>query len=201
MRIVVYTEGRDDAEAMDALLWQVKEDLRNRGIGLQLKPGGGKQRVLDDIGNLVESEIEHRGTAAVFALLDKYPGDTTPDHLKERLRRNVPAPYQDRFHAHVFVHEFEALLLAAWDELCDVIGDPHSKSKTPHPKPEEVDDEKPPKQWVRDYFRTRGRKVSYRSSVHAKDVMNKADPRAIAAKCPHFKAFLDDLLHTAEVLY
>lgn len=199
MRIVIYTEGRDDAAGIDALLATVREELRHRcaHMGIETKSGRGKERVVRDIGKLVEVEVEHRKAIAVFALLDKYPGDPTADHLRQRLRANVTQAYRGRLHAHALVHEFEALLLAAWDPLCDVIGDTRSKSNPPHLSPEEVNDQNPPKRRVKELFRTRGRKRDYIPHSDAPKILEKADPKEVAKKCPNFKVFLEDLRETA----
>ena len=192
MVIYLLVEGRTEL-ALKQLLSEELALLREHGGSLEIRVMCGKGR---RVGRLV-AEAVARGVEYVFALVDQYPGDNTPEAAKQRLVSAVAEEHRDRFRAHVAVHDVEAWMLASWDALCRVAGCRGLKCK--YPSPERVDLTKPPKYHVRDLFSRHRKTPGYRETIDGARIFELADAEEIARKCPHFRAFRDELLQCAGV--
>ena len=127
----------------------------------------------------VQTRLVQDALQAVFLL--------SPVNAQDKLARFFPSAMK---------HDLEVLLLAAVNELRQVLGTKEALGKWRHPV-EEQDQQKPPKYIVEELFRTKmGR--SYRDTIHARGVLEKvADIRKIIfsssekLECPVFKETLD----------
>ena len=194
MVIYLFVEGRTEI-ALKELLTRALPQLRDRGVSLEIRQVRGKERLIKEARALVSNALA-KGAGWVFALVDLYPGDAGSDDAKKRLTEAVRPEDRAQFRPHVAVHDVEAWMLASWDALCQVAACSGMKSK--HPSPENVDLTNPPKHHVNELFH-RHKKRGYQAAGDGKKVFELADAEEIAAKCPHFKAFRDDLEQCASV--
>ncbi len=195
--IRVLTEGRTEVALKQLLSAEVKQ-MAERGVSLRITTVQGKERLIKEAAVLVRNAVAD-GAAYVFALVDLYPEadpSSSVSDVRQRMISAVSSEHRDQFRPHVAVHDVEAWMLASWDALCRVAGCPGQKCK--YPSPERVNHTKPPKKHVDELLR-RYRKRGYRETVDGRRVLELADPDEIARKCPHFRAFREDILKCAGV--
>jgi hypothetical protein len=140
------------------------------------------------------------GVVAVFALIDlKGASVIYPEHitsytdkgkfLKDFLREFLSgSPEVDKFFPHIAVHEIEAWILA--DEIA--VANYLEISKISYDFPEAVDFNRPPSYILGDLFRSK--RLIYRKTVHGPELFKSVNLDTVYNKCPHFKAFFDDLV-------
>ena len=219
MKVWVFVEGESDRIALNALWasWQTR--LGKKGWGIQIHPLVDKSRYFRKIGHRAAEKIVHDEHDLVVGLPDLYPNaeyshtDCKHADLSElkavqtRLVRdalqtvfNLPPKNAEatlaRFCPSALKHDLEALLLAAVDELRQVLGTEETLGKWRHPV-EDQNQQKPPKYVVEELFRTKkGR--SYRDTRHAKVVLEKVtDIKKLLfsssgqLECPVFKETMD----------
>jgi hypothetical protein len=128
---------------------------------------------------------------AVIALTDVYTGKqdfTDAEDAKRKLREWVGT--QEKFHAHVALHEFEAWLLPYWTAIRQLSG---SNRKAPSASPESVNHAKPPSKWLQETFRT-GKRMDYSKTRDAVRILDGQDLSIAAQACPELKALLNTIL-------
>jgi len=219
MRVWVFVEGESDRIALNALWASWRTELGKNGWGIQIHPLDDKARYFRKIGRHAAEKIVNNDRDLVVGLPDLYPNATyahtefkhadLPElkTVQTRLVQDAlqavfllsPVNAQDklaRFFPSAMKHDLEVLLLAAVNELRQVLGTKETLGKWRHPV-EEQDQQKPPKYIVEELFRTKmGR--GYRDTIHARGVLEKvADIRKIIfnssekLECPTFKETLD----------
>lgn len=194
MTIRVYTEGEAEEKALGPLLRRELEALRDCRWRIETRCVPGKERLLKQIAKRVRLAVETDGVDAVFALVDFHP-DTRPlEELKAEMGRHVDKDHRGRFHPHVAVHDLEAWILADHGPLQRRL---HTALKG-WDSPESVDMLKPPKRHINELFLSHIRHA-YKETIDAPKLLGQADTNLIARKCPHFKAFRDDLLSVAGI--
>lgn len=210
MRVLVYVEGRSDADAMQGLLAQLIARRMTDGVSIEFFPqasGDAKKSLVLTIPVRAARTILNDATAIVVAVPDLYPRNKGfPHSTFEQLRQGMLGTFRaelgrrggagdaraaGRFHVFCFKHDLEALVLAADGQLASYLGIP------PIPvtwtiSVEDQDHDRPPKHVVSDVFRASGKR--YQETVDAPSILENADPQTIAARCPQcFKPFLDFL--------
>jgi len=220
MKVWVFVEGESDQIALHALWasWQTR--LGKKGWGIQIHPLDNKSRYFRKIGHRAAEKIVHDEHDLVVGLPDLYPnaGYSHTDfkhvdlsELKSVQTRLVQGALQTvfnlspknaeatlvRFFPSALKHDLEALLLAAVDELRQVLGTTEKlENKWRHPV-ENQNQHKPPKYVVEELFRTRTGRC-YRDTRHAGIVLGKvADIKKLLfnssgqLECPVFKETMD----------
>ncbi len=221
MKVWVYVEGESDKLALRQLWAEWLCQLRSNGHGLRLIPLGGKDKFLRKIGPRGAEKLAGDKDDLVVGLPDFYPNQPfarsrlkheTLEELKELQRSAVAnaletiygirggqlANAMTRFDPSAFKHDMEMLLLAAQDQLRQVIGTNEQLGRWKTPV-EEQDQRKPPKRIVEQLFRTKtSRKRAYRDTKDAPAVLGKVkDIRELLflkhdnLNCPVFKDLID----------
>ena len=219
MKVWVFVEGESDRLALNALWDNWRAALQNKGWGLQVLPLDTKDKFLRKIGPRGAEKLKADAHDLVVGLPDYYPnGPYTHTDLKhetveqlqdlqvravearlaaslqgESLRRAL-----NRFWPSVLKHDMEMLLLAAEEQLRQVLRTSERLGAWRIPV-EEQDQHKPPKRIVEELFRTKTPgKRAYRETRDAPAVLQRV--RQITdllfledgrENCPVFKAMLD----------
>jgi hypothetical protein len=219
MIVWVYVEGESDKIALNALWTRWREQLRQKGWGIQVVPLDDKSRYFRKIGPRVAEKLVNNNNDLVVGLPDLYPNaeyaHTEFKHadltelkavqmrlVSEALQKNFSAGAVNatamlaRFHSSAFKHDLEVLLLAATNELRLVLGTTEKLGNWRHPA-EEQNHQKSPKYVVNELFRTK-KGQSYKDTVHARAVLGKvSDIRKLLYRetgqleCPVFKEAMD----------
>lgn len=222
MKIWLYVEGESDRLALTELWVRWQEALQSRGHGIRIIPLEAKPRFLKKIGPRAAEKLAASGRDIVVALPDFYPNvpyantdlrHETVDQLRELQRRAVARALENvfriggenlsqaltRFFASTLKHDMEMLLLAAKDQLRDVLGTKDRLGNWRAPVEEQDQQGRHPKRIVEELFRTKtAPKRAYRDTKDAPAVMRKVrDIRQIVflesgiVNCPLFKEMLD----------
>lgn len=219
MKVWVFVEGESDRIALNPLWasWQTR--LSRSGWGIQIIPLDDKSKFFRKIGPHAAEKIVNDDHDLVVGLPDLYPNGeyshTKFKHddlseLKSVQTRLVQDSLQKvfnlspknagstmaRFFPSALKHDLESLLLAAIDELRQVLGTKEMLGKWQHPV-EDQNQQRPPKYIVEELFRTKkGR--AYRDTMHAKVVLEKVtDIKKLLfsnsgqLECPVFKETMD----------
>ncbi len=219
MKVWVFVEGESDRIALNSLWasWQTRLDTK--GWGIQIHPLDDKSRYFRKIGHRAAEKMVNDDRDLVVGLPDLYPngayshtefkhGDLSElKSVQTRLVRNAlqkvfnlslknEESTMARFFPSALKHDLEALLLAAVDELRQVLGTRETLGKWRHPV-EDQNQQKPPKYVVEELFRTK-KSRSYRDTIHAKVVLEKvSDIKKLLfstsgqLECPVFKETMD----------
>lgn len=221
MKIWVYVEGESDRLALQALWDQWISELRSKGCGLRTIKLDTKDKFLRKIGPLAAEKLVHGPEDLVIGLPDFYPNapyaETTRKHetvqeLQELQRSAVAKDLErifglrghrldqamKRFWPSALKHDLEMLLLAAKEQLRQVIGTKDRLGRWSLPV-EDQDQIRPPKRIVEELFRTkRPMKRAYRDTKDAPAVLKKVEyvPDLLFTSggklnCPVFKSVLD----------
>jgi hypothetical protein len=128
----------------------------------------------------------------VIALTDVYTGSNDfhdAADAKQKMRTWVGP--NDRFHAHVAQHDFEAWLLPYWPAIQQLAG--HNRA-APAGKPETVNHTHPPSYHIKEIFRTGTGPRHYTKTRDAKRILEGKDLSVAAGECPELRAFLNTIL-------
>ncbi|HVN77400.1 MAG TPA: DUF4276 family protein [Terriglobia bacterium] len=219
MMVWIFVEGESDKIALNALWSTWKSKLGKAGWGIHLIPLEDKSRFFRKIGHRAAEKLAHDVSDLVVGLPDLYPNveyaSTEYAHadlaglrslqsslVKKALQdiySKSDAQAQDvmkRFHPTALKHDLEVLLLAAIDELRQVLGSSEALGKWRHPV-EDQNQSNPPKYVVEALFRTK-KKRRYRDTTDAKAVLDKvSDIKKLLyndktqLECPVFKQTMD----------
>ena len=211
MKVWIFVEGSSDVKALSALWSGWKQNLREKGWGIQLIPLGDKSKYFKDIGSRAAEKLANDARDLVVGLPDLYPNrdyaktDYKHDNLRElrdvqtrlvkqhlqqqMVRRTDIDSYMARFYSSALKHDLEVLLLAATSQLQLRLKMPNRPSGWRQP-PEEQNQDRPPKRIVEELFR-RHLKRSYRENTDSHAILSKADLRKVAQQCPTFRAMID----------
>lgn len=119
---------------------------------------------------------------------------TTGGDAADAKRKMIGWAANDRFHAHVALHDFEAWLLPFWDDIKKLAK--HNRS-APAGAPETVNHSKPPSKHLKEIFEAGKCRDSYVKARDAKRILEGKDLAIAAAACPELKSFLNTLLKLA----
>lgn|GEM_PF-325797 len=206
MKAWVFVEGESDRLGLEAL-WRVwREDLRAKGHGIRIIALDGKAKFLRKFGARAAEKLAANGIDVVVGFPDLYPTSpfansdyqhSTVNELRDLQTRLVRSALQTtqavkenqiktllkRLHASALKHDFEMLLLAAKEELRQVLGTKETLGKWREPV-EEQNLERPPKRIVEELFRTKSAKRrSYQDTLHARTVLARVTHLETILKC------------------
>ena len=193
--------------------------MRKVGWGIQIIPLDNKSKFFKKIGHRAAEKLRDNEHDLVVGLPDLYPNsvftssqykhDDLPELKRVQtglVRDSLAGVFSlskpqievalERFYPTALKHDAEMLLLAARNELREVLGTPDALGNWRHPV-EEQNQTKPPKYVVEELFQAKkGRR--YRDTVHARAVLEKiADIKTILygngnqLQCPVFKELMD----------
>jgi hypothetical protein len=203
LRVLVYVEGKSDADVLTALLGF------ETGVGLRFLHTNGKEKLLSQAPRRAARHLARNGEDHVFVLPDLYPttrdgpfAHQTADELSKVLTTAFRAEatkegpgdaLSARFHPHCLIHDLEVLLLGAADRLKRRLRTDHKIERNWRQPIEDQDDQKPPKKVVRELFsKYRGRR--YREIADGVAILSGAEPAEIARACPRgFGKFYSEL--------
>jgi hypothetical protein len=217
MRVIVYVEGISDREAMRALLKPLLQQKRKEGVDINFRraiKGDAKKFVLLEVPRRAV-DILNDPYSVVVAMPDLYPKNKgfeheTFDELEAGILKNFndalrtrgfedDIRLRDRFEVFCFKYDLEALVLAAEEALRIQLGIDHLEVTWRTPV-EDQDHDHPPKQIVENLFRENGKR--YKSTVHARAILENSDYQNIADKCPQcFKPFVEFLTNLQPISY
>ncbi|MBW2618407.1 MAG: DUF4276 family protein [Deltaproteobacteria bacterium] len=171
-----------------------------RRIRIITRRFNGVSDYLDDFSRVAEYRLREEKVAFIFGLLDLYGlpdeyalGDNVAKRVanaRSKIEGRLPDGIRGSFKQHFAVHETEAWLLSD-PSIFGEVTIPDSWSR----KPESINMDKPPAKQLKELFAKK--KNIYKKTTHARILFPKLDPEQAASKCPHLKAFLDDLLKQA----
>lgn len=204
MKFVLFVEGHTEKLALPSFLKRWLDPRLKAPVGVKTVRFEGWQHYVQEIGKKVVLNLSGKAGADVVAgigLLDLYGPTFHPSGVTEAAARQAWATTHveravghPRFRQHFAVHELEAWLLA------DPAGLPAAVSKSLPGKcgqPEVVNFDEPPAKLLDRLYRDKvGRQ--YRKTTDGANLFGKLDPEAAAAKCPHLRALLDDMLGLAK---
>lgn len=212
MRVITYVEGSSDKQALEALLRPLIEKKIREGVDIQFfeaPPGDKKVSVLRTVPRRAVGILRGDPHATVVALPDLYPPNKAfPHRTFDELRDGIEQNFRDemerlnvtderlpgRFHVFCLKHDLEVLLLAAKDVLAHDLDISELRVSWTTPV-EDQNHDRPPKRVVEGLFRSHGR--TYRETVDAPRILERADPDTIAERCPQcfgpYVEFLDAL--------
>jgi hypothetical protein len=194
MKIAILMEG----ETEGVFLPYVREFLSTRLPGKmpRLIPSiyDGRIPKQEKLRRRVEALLRGRDPDAdhVIALTDVYTGSNDFEDAadaKQKMRTWVGS--NDRFHAHVAQHDFEAWLLPYWPTIQQLAR--HNRT-APAGNPETVNHNHPPSYHIKEIFRTGQGPRHYTKTRDAKRILEGRDLSVAAAVCPELRAFLNTIL-------
>ena len=145
------------------------------------------KRVVEALLRGLEPDADH-----VVALTDVYTGSGDFENAadaKQKMQSWVG--WNDRFHAHVAQHDFEAWLLPYWAAIQELAR--HNRT-APAGEPESVNHHHPPSWHIKEIFRTGQGPRHYTKTRDAKRILQGKDLSVAAAACPELRAFLNTIL-------
>ena len=149
----------------------------------------------DKLKRVVEALLRGRDPDAdhVIALTDVYTGlsDFQDAADAKKKMRSWVGP-NDRFHAHVAQHDFEAWLLPYCSPTIQELA--RHNRVAPAGVPESVNHTQPPSYHIKAIFRTGQGPRHYTKTRDAKRILQGKDLNVAAAACPELKAFLNTIL-------
>ncbi len=221
MKAWVYVEGEADRLALLELWGGWRAQLRQKGHGIEVVPLSGKALFFKKIGARAAEKLVNASDDFVVGLPDLYPNagyqDTVFKHanvkelqavqkkcVKEalekwpRIKRGAVPKMLDRFFPCALKHDLEMLLLAASEELRQVLGTRERLQGWRNPV-EEQNQNNPPKRVIERLFLTKSTsKRAYRDTRDAKNVLGRVkDISSVlftqhgSVQCPVFKGMLD----------
>ena len=194
MRIAILMEG----ETERVFLPYLREFLRPRLLGKMPRLIANKydgripkqeklRRVVEALLRGADPDADH-----VIALTDVYTGSNdfrNAADAKQKMRSWVGS--NDRFHAHVAQHDFEAWLLPYWVAIQELAR--HNRT-APAGSPESVNHNYPPSYHIKAIFRIGQGPRHYTKTRDAKRILHGKDLSVAAAACPELRAFLNTIL-------
>jgi hypothetical protein len=219
MKVWIFVEGESDKIALYALWSKWRSKLGKAGWGIHVVPLEDKPRFFKKIGHRAAEKLANNASDLVVGLPDLYPNaeyvcteyahvdlaeiSSVQFRLVKKALHDVfsksdaeAQAVMERFYPIALKHDLEVLLLAAVDELRQVLGTSDALGKWRHPV-EDQNQSNPPKYVVEALFRTK-KKQRYRDTTDAKAVLDKvSDIKNLLYKdnnqleCPVFKQTMD----------
>lgn len=197
MKVWIFVEGKSDVRALSALWSGWKQQLREKGWGIQLISLENKSNYFRKIGPRAIEKLVHDTRDLVVGLPDLYPNrdyantEYKHDSLEELrdvqtrlVKQSLQKRWADvdshivRFYASALKHDLEVLLLAATSQLQSRLKVSNRPDGWRQP-PEEQNQNKPPKKIVEELFQRHLRR-SYREIVDSHAILSNADLREVA---------------------
>lgn len=204
MKLVLFVEGHTE-RALPAFFKRWLDSRLPRPVGIRTVHFNGWRHYDDEIATKVELNLSGKAGADVVAgigLLDLYGPDfypksaTTPadrySWAKKHLEEKVDHP---RFRQHFAVHETEAWLLAAPENLPREVRTALPPRST---RPEEVNFDEPPGKLLGRLYREKLSR-SYKKVIDGGDLFRALPPEQAAEKCPHLKSLLNEMLELVQI--
>jgi hypothetical protein len=203
MKFVLFVEGYTEKKALPEFLKRWLDPRLSQRVGIQIVRFDGWAEYVKDVPKkalLHLNSPKRDDIIAVIGLLDLYgptfypPGKETAkeryEWAKAEIEQSVDHP---KFRHHFAVHECEAWLLSSLDGFpVDVKKALPAKCT----KPEQVNFNEPPKKLLEKVYREK-MGGSYKQVTHGAELFGTLDPNLAYAKCPFFKAMLDDMIALA----
>jgi len=192
MRIVLLAEGRTERAAgahFKRFLDEHAAHLPKVRLDVRSFDGALTANKIRRHCQLHLGDVDVRG---VIALADAYPQFRGQDGAQAKATLRSWMPDDERCHACIALHDFEAWLLPGWSAITGRLG---SKQSYPWGPPETVDDDKPPAHRLKEIFATKRR--AYVKPVDGKLLFEQLDLPEVAQRCPELKILLNTLLTAA----
>ncbi len=194
MKIAILMEGVTERVFLTYLREFLSERLQSKMPKLVPHKYDGRIPKQGKLKRVVEALLGGATPCAdhVIALTDVYTGSTDfqdAADAKQKMRSWVGP--NNRFHAHVAQHDFEAWLLPYWPAIQELAG--HNRA-APAGKPESVDHSHPPSYHIKEIFRIGTGPRHYTKTRDAKRILEGKDLSIAAAECPELRGFLNTIL-------
>jgi hypothetical protein len=191
VKIAILIEGKTEEVFLPALRQFLGKRLSGRMPKLVPHRSNGRVEKGDALRRIVEKHL-HTGADAVIALTDVYTGgiDFVDAADAKRKMRKWVGP-NERFYAHAAQYEFEAWLLPYWETIRRLA---RSDIGAPTGKPESVNHNRPPSQWIGDAFEPGKSGRSYSKARDAVRILRDKDLTIAANACPELKTFFNTIL-------
>jgi hypothetical protein len=206
LKIVVYVEGDGDRLCLETLLDPLLRTKAASGVSIRFIPitrGDSKKALLTTVPESAARTILNNPEILVVILPDLYPrnkgfGHETCEEMQTGVLRRFNQEIKrrhgsddrlvDRFRVFCLIHDLEALLLAAEEQLLPTCG----LTAVTWTKPvEQQNHDHPPKRVVEKLIR------NYQPTVDGPRILAGADYRVISSRCPRgfgqFVAFLESV--------
>ncbi|MBN1901253.1 DUF4276 family protein [Candidatus Sumerlaeota bacterium] len=182
-KIIVYVEGASDKLAMEALLYSLLDQLREKGISVEFIPTEGKKSLILKTPIKAINILNNHSEYYVVAYPDLYPANmgiphSTFEELEQSLRKSFQeqmeikkvkdARIESHFVIRCFKYDLEALLLATENILLSYIGYKPPKPNWETPV-EDMNQNMPPKRIVDNLFEKMGQ--SYKNTIDAPNIL------------------------------
>lgn len=207
MTATVYVEGVSDKQALTLLLSPLISRKSQEGIAIQFfeaPSGDRKASVLQKVPTKAVNILRNRATDHVIALPDLYPPNKAfPHETVEELRSGIRDAFRrdaerknlngarlaKRVHVFCLKYDLEVLVLAAHEQLAKRLDVSEIKQQWILPV-EDQNHDVPPKHVVESVFREHGQ--TYQETIDTPRILEAADYRQIASRCPQqFQPFVD----------
>jgi hypothetical protein len=204
MKFVLFVEGHTEKKAIPEFLKRKLDPQLSKPVGIKIVRFEGWQDYVKNIAKKVALNLSGQTGADVIAaigLLDLfgptfYPLGKTDAEAKMAWAKEYLETSVDnrRFRQHFAVHELEAWLLASPDGLPDAVRNALPGKCT---QPEGVNFDEPPSMLLERLYREKlGR--HYKKITDGTNLFRRLEPNAVRAKCPHFKALVDEMFELAK---
>ena len=193
MKIAILMEGETERVFRPYLRGFLSPRLRYKMPKLIANKYDGRIPKKEKLKRVVEALLRGRNPDAdhVIALTDVYTGSNyfqNAADAKQKMRGWVGA--NDRFHAHVAQHDFEAWLLPYWGAIQELAR--HNRT-APAGTPESVNHNHPPSYHIKAIFQSGKGPRHYTKTRDAKKILQGQDLSVAAAACPELKAFMNTI--------
>jgi hypothetical protein len=200
VKLVLFVEGWTE-KSLPSFLKRWLDPRLPEPVGIQAVRFEGVADYLKGVAKKAALRLQEPDVLAVIGLVDLYglplswPRNTDADarvvFARQQITERIDPNMRPRFRQHFAVHETEAWLLAD-PALFPGISLPPRCSQ-----PETVDFETPPAKLL-DELHRRARGRGYKKVTHGSVLFQRLDPASVYAKCPHFRALMDDMLALAQ---
>lgn len=202
MKLVVFCEGQTEAEVVPPLIrrWLQSQTLEHQ-VGVRPVQFKGWADLVQGLERHANMHLAKPDVIGVVSLLDLYGADlysTGPSSVRGRVARGrhelqarVGSP---RFRQFFAVHELEAWLLASPTIFPKSV---ESLVAAKAHSPESVDLDHPPATFLNEVYR-KILKRRYHKTSDGKNLFAKLDPEVAAAKCPHLREMLAEILQLVQ---
>jgi hypothetical protein len=196
-KIIIYVEGQTDKAGLEALLSERISSALNNGVTIDIfhpSKSDHQKTLIYNYPIKAIKTIQNNPKSIVFILPDLHPMNrhgmtyNTHDELCKIIQSHAEKVSTDsriltRFHAHCFVHEFEALLMACPKEIETLTGTT-VPSEYNWSNPEQQNGKFPPKKVIEHIYPT------YEGAADAAKILKEVPLEQITAKCPYFAQFV-----------
>ena len=204
MKFVLFVEGHTERAAVPAFLKRCLDPHLDRPVGIQVVKFEGWSHFVAEVGKKARMYLEgpsRNDIIAAIGLLDLYGPSIFPAQAKSAADRDAwgvkhieSLVGHDRFRMFFAHHETEAWLLGHPEIFPDEVR-AALKGKAAS-APETVNFDEPPSKLLQKLYRAKAGK-EYKKVTYGQDLLSRADPVRVMAKCPKFKNMVDQLLELA----